>query len=358
MTTTSQYKGKPDRLRSAAAPSLPLLEVKDLVTIFPTRRGLVRAVDGMSFALGKGEKLGIVGESGSGKTVTLLSVLRLVPHPGEIAGGEVLFRGQNLLHKSRAEMRKIRGREIAMIFQDPLTTLNPVFPVGEQIRESLRIHDIVPSPDGTFSRLFRRRREAAEYRRVIQVMRDVGIPSPVERARNYPHQFSGGMQQRAITAIALSCEPHLLLADEPTTALDVTIQAQIMDLLDKINQEHGTSIILVTHNLGLVAEFCETIIVMYAGCMMEKGTLDEVIEDPKHPYTQGLLCCLPRISETRDKIYPIPGRVPDLAQLPPGCPFSPRCEQARPECREERPIPLTELDGGRLVRCHLYGRHP
>jgi len=337
-------------------PSPPLLELKDLVTVFPTRRGLVRAVDGMSFAMREGEKLGIVGESGSGKTVTLLSILRLVPHPGKIARGEVLFQGQNLVHKARAEMRKIRGKEIAMIFQDPLTTLNPVFTVGEQIRESMRIHNIVSSPDGCFSGLFRRGKRSAEYERVIRVMRDVGIPSPVTRARNYPHQFSGGMQQRAITAIALSCEPHLLLADEPTTALDVTIQAQIMDLLNKINREHGTSIILVTHNLGLVAEFCDTIIVMYAGWMMEKGTVDEVIEAPKHPYTQGLLRCLPHISEKQEKIYPIPGLVPDLAQLPPGCPFSPRCDQARPECREDRPIPLTELDGGRLVRCHLYVR--
>lgn len=342
------------RDRSVDASSSPLLELKGLATTFPTRRGLVRAVDGMSFALGEGEKLGIVGESGSGKTVTLLSILRLVPHPGRIVGGEVIFRGQDLLHKSRTEIRKIRGREIAMIFQDPLTTLNPVFPVGEQIRESLRIHDVVSAPDGWLSRLVPGRKRAAEYERVIRVMQDVGIPSPTLRARDYPHQFSGGMQQRAIIAIALACEPRLLLADEPTTALDVTIQAQIIDLLNQINQKRGTSIILVTHNLGLVAEFCETIIVMYAGWMMEKGTVDEVIADPKHPYTRGLLRCLPCISEGREKIYPIPGLVPDLAHLPPGCPFSPRCDQAGPACREDRPIPMTRLDGGRLVRCLLY----
>lgn len=331
-----------------------LLELRNLTTVFPTRRGLVRAVDGMSFMLREGEKLGIVGESGSGKTVTLLSILRLVPHPGEIVDGEALFLGEDLLHKPRTEMRKIRGKEIAMIFQDPLTTLNPVFPVGEQIRESLGIHNIVSSSNGWLSRLFDRRRIAAEQERVIQVMRDVGIPSPVERAKNYPHQFSGGMQQRVIIAIALSCEPHLLLADEPTTALDVTIQAQIMDLLNKINREHGTSVILVTHNLGVVAEFCDNIIVMYAGWMMEKGTVEEVIADPKHPYTQGLLRCLPRISEKREKIHPIPGLVPDLARLPPGCPFSPRCDQAMPECKEDRPFPLIELGEGRLVRCLLY----
>jgi len=332
----------------------PLLELRDLTTIFPTRRGLVRAVDGMNFTLHEREKLGIVGESGSGKSVTLLSILRLVPKPGQIAGGEVYFQEERLLQKSSADMRRIRGKEIAMIFQDPLTTLNPVFPVGEQIHESLRIHHIMDAPDGGWHPLGGRRRREAEKERVLAVMQDVGIPSPAERAKAYPYQFSGGMQQRVIIAVALSCEPRLLLADEPTTALDVTIQAQIMALLNKINQEHGTSIILVTHNLGLVAEFCENIIVMYAGWMMEKGSVDEVIADPKHPYTVGLLRCLPRISAERRKIRPIPGLVPDLAELPTGCPFSPRCDQAMDACRQDQPIPLTELVGGRLVRCLLY----
>ena len=332
-----------------------LLELRNLSTVFPTQRGLVRAVDGMSFALRKGEKLGIVGESGSGKSVTLLSILGLIPHPGKIVGGEVIWRGEALSQKSGTEMRKVRGKEIAMIFQDPLTTLNPVFRVGEQIRESLRIHRLIPPSGGWLSRLVGRQRRAAEYERVAQVMQDVGIPSPMERAQHYPHQFSGGMQQRAIIAIALSCEPHLLLADEPTTALDVTIQAQIMDLLNKINQARGASIVLVTHNLALVAEFCETVIVMYAGWMMEKGATREVIAAPKHPYTQGLLRCLPRISSKREKVHPIPGLVPDLAHLPPGCPFAPRCDQVKPECQQDRTIPLQELDGGRLVRCLLYG---
>jgi oligopeptide/dipeptide ABC transporter ATP-binding protein len=339
-----------------------VLELRHLTTVFPTRRGLVRAVDGMDLTLHEGEKLGIVGESGSGKSVTLLSIMRLVPKPGETVDGDVLFQGESLLRKSPVEMRAIRGKEIAMIFQDPLTTLNPVFSVGEQIHESLRIHNIVmssdlassASSDGRRHGRFRRRRKDAEQERVIEVMEDVGIPSPEERAKSYPHQFSGGMQQRVIIAIALSCEPRLLLADEPTTALDVTIQAQIMDLLNKINREHGTSIILVTHNLGLVAEFCHNIIVMYAGWMMEKGNIDEVITDPKHPYTEGLLRCLPRISAKREKIHPIPGLVPDLASLPPGCPFSPRCDRALPRCWEEKDIPLTELEGGRLVRCLLY----
>lgn len=331
-----------------------LLEVRNLTTVFPTRRGLVRAVDGMDFVLHEGEKLGIVGESGSGKSVTLLSIMGLVPQPGEIADGDVLLQGDSLLRRSAADMRRMRGKDIALIFQDPLTTLNPVFPVGEQIRESLRIHNVVSAKDGGGSGFLGRGRKKAEQERVIQVMEDVGIPSPMERSKAYPHQFSGGMQQRAIIAIALSCEPRLLLADEPTTALDVTIQAQIMDLLNKINRERGTSIILVTHNLGLVAEFCHTVIVMYAGWVMERGTIDEVISDPKHPYTEGLLRCLPRISAKREKIHPIPGLVPDLASLPPGCPFSPRCERAMPKCREDQPIPATELDGGRLVRCLLY----
>jgi oligopeptide/dipeptide ABC transporter ATP-binding protein len=308
----------------------------------------------MNFALHEGEKLGIVGESGSGKSVTLLSIMQLVPKPGQIIDGEVLFRGESLQFKSPAEMRQMRGKEIAMIFQDPLTTLNPVFTIGEQIRESLRIHNIVsPSDDGGKSPFRRRRRRTLEDERVTQVMEDVGIPSPKERSKAYPHQFSGGMQQRAIIAIALSCEPRLLLADEPTTALDVTIQAQIMELLDKINREHGTSIVLVTHNLGLVAEFCEKIIVMYAGWLMEAGSIDEVIDAPKHPYTAGLLGCLPRISEAREKIHPIPGLVPDLATLDPGCPFAPRCERARPTCSQDQDIPLLEMEGGRLVRC-LY----
>ncbi len=301
----------------------PLLELDELTTVFPTRRGRVRAVDGLSFQLRQGEKLGIVGESGSGKSITLLSILQLVPHPGEIIRGEVRFQGASMATKSARELRQMRGKEIAMIFQDPMTTLNPAFVVGEQIRESLRIHKIVPRSDGPFSLLFDGKRKSAEHRRVWAAMADVGIPVPEQSARRYPHQFSGGMQQRALTAIALACEPKVLLADEPTTALDVTIQAQILTLLDKINREHGTAIVLVTHNLGVVAEFCESIIVMYAGQMMEKGSIDQVIEEPKHPYTSGLLGCLPRIDIQQDKIDPIPGLVPDLATLPPGCPFAP-----------------------------------
>ena len=331
----------------------PLLELRHLTTVFPTRRGLVRAVDGMDFALHEGEKLGIVGESGSGKSVTLLSIMQLVAHPGKIAGGEVSFKGESLLQKSRAQMRQIRGKEMAMIFQDPMTTLNPAFLVGEQIRESLRIHGMIPRSNKLLSRFFDPQRKRIEYERVWEAMTDVGIPVPRQSARRYPHQFSGGMQQRALAAIALACEPQVLLADEPTTALDVTIQAQILALLDKINEEHGTAIVLVTHNLGVVAEFCETIIVMYAGQLMEKGQIDQVIERPLHPYTRGLLGCLPRISEKREKIHPIPGLVPDLAALPPGCPFAPRCDQAMPDCSQVDAVPLKQQSDGRLVRCLL-----
>jgi oligopeptide/dipeptide ABC transporter ATP-binding protein len=336
------------------APSDILLELRELTTIFPTRRGVVRAVSDLSFELHRGEKLGIVGESGSGKSVTLLSILRLVAYPGRIAGGEVRFRGQNLADKSPTEMRQIRGKDIAMIFQDPMTTLNPAFRVGDQVRESLRIHRVIPPSGGLVARLFDGKRRAAEIERVRVAMADVGIPAPEESSRRYPHQFSGGMQQRALIAIALSCEPQVLLADEPTTALDVTIQAQIMALLDAINRERGASIVLVTHNLGLVAEFCDRIIVMYAGQMMEQGTTDQVIQDPKHPYTQGLLRCLPKIGARQEQILPIPGLVPDLAELPCGCPFSPRCDQVRPECTQEGAIALKALPDGRLVRCLLY----
>jgi len=328
-----------------------LLELKNLTTIFPTRRGKVRAVTGLDLTLHRGEILGVVGESGSGKSVTMLSILQLVSYPGDIVAGEVRFEGRDLLRLSPSAMRSIRGKEIAMIFQDPLSTLNPAFPVGEQIRESLRIHGILNG-----SRLpwpFDRARRAAEKQRVLQVMEEVGIPSPMDRYKSYPHQFSGGMQQRALIAIALSCEPKILLADEPTTAVDVTIQAQILDLMRRINARHGMAIILVTHDLGVAAEFCQNILVMYAGRVMEKGPIDAVIEDPQHPYTQGLLACLPRITPERPKIRPIPGTVPDLIGLPDGCAFYPRCPEAHNACLGEE-IPLKEIGPGRAVRCVLY----
>jgi oligopeptide/dipeptide ABC transporter ATP-binding protein len=327
------------------------LELRNLTTLFPTRRGEVRAVESVQLDLHQGEILGIVGESGCGKSTVLLSILRLIRSPGRIAGGKIVFNGVDLLDLSLQDVRQVRGREISMIFQDPLSTLNPVFPVGEQIREALRLHHIMGR-----SRLpwpLDRTQRAREKRRVLEVMDEVGIPSPMDRYAAYPHQFSGGMQQRALIATALVCEPALLLADEPTTALDVTIQAQILDLMRRINREHGTAIILVTHDLGLAAEFCGRIAVMYAGRIVERGTVDQVVERPLHPYTQGLLACRPRISVRNLRIQPIPGNVPDLASLPPGCAFAPRCPQRKQVC-EGGPIPTVAVADGHLSRCLLH----
>jgi len=308
----------------------PLLELRNLTTIFPARRGQVRAVDAVNLALYPGQILGLVGESGCGKSTVLLSILGLISHPGHIDEGEILLEGRDLSNLPVRDLRKIRGREISMIFQDPLSTLNPAFPIGEQIRESLRLHNMMPGP-GFWP--FDHARRQREVDRVLDVMEEVGIPAPEARYRAYPHQFSGGMQQRALIAISLACKPKILLADEPTTALDVTIQAQIVDLMKQINQEQGTSIILVTHDLGLAAEFCDSIAVMYAGRIVEIGHTDDVIENPQHPYTEGLLRCIPEIRQRR-AIEPIPGNVPDLAELPDGCAFAPRCPYARRVCGE------------------------
>ena len=325
----------------------PLLELRNLTTIYPTKRGLVRAVDDVSFAMERGQILGIVGESGCGKSTVLLSIMRLIRRPGRIAQGEILFRDKDLRDLSPNAMRNIRGKEISMIFQDPLSTLNPAYPVGEQIRESLQLHRVMNDGRLRFSQ------RAREKERVVQVMTEVGIPSPMDRYAAYPHQFSGGMQQRALIAIALVCEPALLLADEPTTALDVTIQAQILDLMRRINQDHGTSIILVTHDLGLAAEFCDTIAVMYAGRIVEQGPVDDVVTYPQHPYTQGLLNCRPRIAERDQRVEPIPGNVPDLADLPPGCTFAPRCPRRQSVC-DTGPIPLVVTSMGNVSRCLLH----
>jgi oligopeptide/dipeptide ABC transporter ATP-binding protein len=290
----------------------PLLQLRNLTTVYPTKRGLVRAVDDVNLTVNRGQILGIVGESGCGKSTVLLSIMRLIRRPGHIPQGEILFQGRNLRDLPAQAMRGIRGKEIAMIFQDPLSTLNPAFPVGEQ-----------------------------------------GIPSPMDRYAAYPHQFSGGMQQRALIATALVCEPALLLADEPTTALDVTIQAQILDLMRRINREHGTTIILVTHDLGVAAEFCDTIAVMYAGRIVEQGTVDQIVENPQHPYTQGLLRCRPRILEHDQQVLPIPGNVPSLVSLPPGCAFAPRCPHYQTVC-EGGPIPLIKTTPGHVSRCLLH----
>jgi oligopeptide/dipeptide ABC transporter ATP-binding protein len=330
----------------------PLLHIRGMTTVFPTRRGLVRAVTGLDLSLGRGELLGLVGESGCGKSVSMLSVLRLVAYPGRIVSGQILLEGRDVLKLSGGELREVRGKQVGMIFQDPMTTLNPAFRVGEQIAESLRIHRMLNGSVRLPWPLNRPRLEA-ERKRVVELLDEVGIAIPWEARKRYPHEFSGGMQQRALIAIAVSCQPKLLLADEPTTALDVTIQAQIVDLLRKLNRDHGTSIILVTHNLGLAATFCQNIAVMYAGRLVEKGPTDAVIEAPKHPYTRGLLDCIPRIGHARETLRPIRGNVPDLADLPSGCAFHPRCDRAYDACKEGE-VPLIELADGRQVRCLLY----
>jgi oligopeptide/dipeptide ABC transporter ATP-binding protein len=329
----------------------PLLELRNLTTIFPTRRGTVTAVSAVNLRVAPGEILGIVGESGCGKSTVLLSILGLIPRPGRIEQGEIYFQGRNMAQLSGRARRSLRGRAISMIFQDPQSTLNPVFPVGEQIREAMRLHGLIGN--GRLPRLLGGSRAAREKERVLEVMAEVGIPAPEARYRNYPHEFSGGMQQRALIAIGLVCEPALILADEPTTALDVTIQAQIIDLMRRINRDHGTSIVLVTHNLALASEFCHSIAVMYAGRIVERGPVDQVVGDPQHPYTQGLLRCLPRISQRAQRIDPIPGEVPDLASLPAGCAFAPRCPQVQDECWQAD-LRLRAVTPGHYARCIQY----
>ena len=329
----------------------PVLVIENLGVEFPTKRGVIRAVNQVSLALHKGEKLGLVGESGSGKSMTLLTLLRLTPHPGRVSSGVLRYLGRNLLTLPPNEMRALRGKELAMIFQDPMTTLNPVYKVGEQIQESLKVHNLF-APASSRS-LWKRSQRAAERQRVYELMSEVGIPSPAERYEAYPHEFSGGMQQRAVIAIALSCDPQVLLADEPTTALDVTVQAQIMNLLDRINQERGTAVILVTHDLSLAAEFCDRIAVMYAGKVVELGSVAQVTGEPKHPYTVGLINALPLMRWGKSKpLEPIPGEV-DLAHLPAGCAFTDRCARAMERCRDLAPE-KTVMDSGREVRCHLF----
>lgn len=327
-----------------------MLKVNNLSMYYATGKKPVKAIQDVSLELNRGEILGLVGESGCGKSAMLLTFMRLVPYPGKIISGEILFQGEDLLKKPGREMRRLRGSRISMIFQDPMTTLNPVFKVGEQIRETLRVHNMV-NKTAVFG-FMDRARKRAEMEMVFKLMREVGIPSEEDRYHEFPHEYSGGMQQRALIAAALSCEPDLLLADEPTTALDVTIQAQIVELLKKINRERGTAIILVTHDLAMAAEFCHRIAVMYAGRIVEMGQTDEVISNPRHPYTVGLLQSIPRITARKQKINPIAGTVPDLANLPEGCSFYPRCNKQREQCLQE--VELAEVMPGHQVRCVLY----
>lgn len=319
---------------------MPMLEVSNLKTHFRTPDGIVRAVDGVGFSLEPGQTLGIVGESGSGKSVTALSLMRLNPSPpGYYPDGEIFFEGRSLLDVPEREMQKIRGNDIAAIFQDPMTSLNPVFTVGAQISEAIRIHQNLGKADA---------RE-----KTVQVLRDVGIPTPESRVRDYPHQFSGGMRQRAMIAMALACNPKVLIADEPTSALDVTIQAQILELMVDLQDRHGTAIIMITHDLGVVARLADKVMVMYAGRAVEQGPTDSVFYDPLMPYTWSLLRSLPRLG-TAEKapLQPIKGQPPSMISLPNGCHFSPRCPAVKAECHETDPS-LDEKRPGHSAACIL-----
>ena len=316
-----------------------LLEVNDLRTYFDTEDGVVKAVDGISFRLKRGETLGIVGESGSGKSVTNLSIIRLIPNPpGRIAAGEVLFNGQDILLLSTEDVRKIRGRRIAMIFQDPMTSLNPFLKISRQLMEMTQLH--------------LGHTKAQAYEHAIKMLEIVGIPDARTRVDNYPHEFSGGMRQRVMIAMALSCEPELLIADEPTTALDVTIQAQILELIKKLKEKTGTSVILITHDLGVVAGMTDHVIVMYAGKIFEQARTSELFARPGNPYTKGLLRSVPDPTAEQGQLYQIPGLPPDVAHLKPGCPFAPRCERVEEICRREFP-PFVQLNADHHSLCHF-----
>lgn len=317
-----------------------ILEIKDLRTSFFTKEMEVKAVDGVSFAIPKGKILGVVGESGSGKSITSLSILRLIDEPGKIVGGEILFKGENLLDKTEAEMRKIRGKEISMIFQEPMTSLNPTFTIGQQIGEAYKIHEGL------------NKKEAKE--RSIEMLRLVGIPSPEKRVNQYPHELSGGMRQRVMIAMALACNPELLIADEPTTALDVTIQAQILDLMKGLQNKFGMGVMLITHDLGVVAETCDYVAVMYCGKVVEYADVKTLFTNPKHPYTVGLMKSIPKYDEDIEGDLPvIKGNVPSPAEMPTGCRFSPRCPFATDLCRNKLPELETD-DHGNQIRCWIY----
>jgi peptide/nickel transport system ATP-binding protein/oligopeptide transport system ATP-binding protein len=326
----------------------PLLSIRSLRTYFFTRKALIRAVDGVSFDLLPKETLGIVGESGCGKTITALSILRLFPSPpGKIVEGEILFEERNLIESSGSQIRQIRGNRISMIFQEPMTSLNPVFPVGNQIMESLVLHQGLP------------KKEAKH--KTIEMLYKVGIPAPQRRFDEFPHQMSGGMRQRVMIAMALSCQPRLLIADEPTTALDVTIQAQILDLMIKLKEEMGTAILLITHNLGVVAQMAERVLVMYAGKVVEEAPVKAIFDNPQHPYTKGLLNSILQMdniySGENKRLQEIPGVVPSLFHLPNGCSFHPRCRWAMERCRQ-KPPGFFRIEKGHFSRCWLQEKQP
>jgi oligopeptide/dipeptide ABC transporter ATP-binding protein len=321
-------------------PAEALLEVKNLRTTFFTADGPVHAVDNVSFNVRKGEALALVGESGCGKSVTAMSIMRLVAPPGKITTGQVRFKGRNLAELSERDMRHVRGNDIAMVFQEPMTSLNPVFKIGAQVAEAIRIHRKVS------------RKEARK--RAGEMLELVAIPDPIKRLDDYPHQLSGGMRQRVMIAMALSCDPELLIADEPTTALDVTIQAQIMELLASLQKRLGLAILLITHDLGIVAEFCERVIVMYTGRIVEESPVRELFANPAHPYTRGLLKSLPSVAGVETRLPTIQGMVPPISNLPPGCKFNPRCPDVMPICLGNEPARII-VGPGHDARCYLHG---
>lgn len=324
-------------------PADAILEVEALQVEFRTRDGIARVLNHVSFGLERGRILGIVGESGCGKSMTALSIMGLVPSPpGRVAGGSIRLNGEDLLAASERRMREIRGNEISMIFQEPMTSLNPVFTVGDQIAETVRLHQGASKTDA--------------LDRAVEMLKAVGIPAPAARVREYPHQLSGGMRQRVMIAMALACNPSVLIADEPTTALDVTVQAQIFDLLETLQRETGTSIILITHDMGAIAEMADRVLVMYAGRVIEEGTVEAILNDPRHPYTQGLIACVPHLDPEpkpeRPPLVEIPGVVPALTQLGRGCAFAPRCPHVMARCREQAP-PIFDAGGGHRAACWL-----
>lgn len=319
----------------------PLLSIKNLKTYFFTDAGIVKAVDDVSISIPRGKTVAVVGESGSGKSVMASSIMQLIPQPpGKIVAGEILFNSEDLLQKSEGEMRSIRGDRISMIFQEPMTSLNPVFKIGEQITEAIELHQKVGDKEA--------------QSRAMELLRLVGIPGAKERMKDYPHQLSGGMRQRVMIAMALACNPELLIADEPTTALDVTIQAQILDLMRRLQQELGMAILLITHDLGVVAEMADDVVVMYAGQVVEYSDVKTIFSSPQHPYTRGLMQSIPRVDIRQDRLYVIEGVVPNPTDFPQGCRFAPRCPQASKECTQGVPD-LEEVCGSHVVRCIKAG---
>ncbi|WP_316239500.1 ABC transporter ATP-binding protein [Bradyrhizobium sp. SZCCHNR1015] len=318
----------------------PVLSVRNLQVEFATRRGILRAIDGVSYDIAKGEVLGVVGESGAGKSVTGLAVIGLIDPPGRISGGEIQLSGLRIDNLPPEEMRKVRGKRIGMIFQDPLTSLNPLYRVGDQIIETIRTHTNLT--------------EQQARKRAIDLLAEVGISAPEKRIDGYPHEFSGGMRQRVVIALALCAEPELIIADEPTTALDVSVQAQIISLIKRLGRDHGTAVMLVTHDMGVIAETCDRVAVMYAGRVAEIGPVQEVIQNPLHPYAKGLMGAIPTLAGEEKRLVQIPGSMPRLSAIPPGCSFNPRCSAAFDRCRVDRPEPLRQ--GTQAVACHLYDR--